>query len=489
MQRAQGSTGLHLARPRRRRRPSPWSGLILAFLLTAFILAFAYTGYLAYAWARAAVAGAPSLAELTRSRLNPPAQAQGDTTGSAPAVSPQLQPQAKRQAPNLRRKERINVLILGTDQRPDDPVASRTDTMIVVTLDPATGKAGMLSLPRDLWVTVPGFGEAKINTAYQTGEIRGYPGGGPALAKATVEQLIGYPIHYYVRLNFDGFRQLIDAIGGITVDVPKEIRDDKFPDNNYGYDPLYIPAGRIHMDGELALKYARVRHVDSDYGRARRQQQVLLAVKDQLFRRDMISYILPKIPSLAATLAGSVNTDIPLDQIPALVELARTADLDNVQQVVLDDRMGFEQNTEKTGWILVPDPARYRPAVDALFGTAPEPTAEPQPQPDETQALAQRVAAEGASIIVLNGTDRPGLALHTSEWLLSQGFHVIGYGNADRSDYEHSVLIDYTGKRLTVQHLQALFNIAPENLRQGRSEQISADIRLIVGADFTLPGQ
>lgn len=479
---------MRMARPRRRRQASPWSGLVLGFLLTAFILAFTYTGYLVFAWARSAVAGAPSLAELALPRLRPPIRTVPDT-GSVAGVNAQPQTQPKRQAPNLSRKERITVLILGTDQRFDDPVASRTDTIIVVTADPATGKVGMLSLPRDLWVTIPGYGEAKINTAYQIGE-RSYKGGGPALAKATVEELIGYPIHYYVRLNFEGFRQLIDAIGGIYIDVPKEINDPKFPDNNYGYDPLYIPKGRIQMDGELALKYARVRHMDDDYARARRQQQVLLAVKDQLFRREMISTLLPKIPSLATTLANSVSTDIPLDQAPALVELARNLDLDNIQQAVIDNRMGNEYNDEKRGWILEADPARYRPVVDALFAPAPESQPSANAQEDEAQILAQNLAAEGATIVVLNGTERVGLALRTSEWLLSKGFFVMGYGDADRSDYPHSILVDYSGKNpFTIQQLATLFNVTPDNMRKGDSETAVANIRLILGADFVLPEQ
>ncbi|MCC7355668.1 MAG: LCP family protein, partial [Anaerolineae bacterium] len=145
-----------MARPRRRRQASPWSGLVLGFLLTAFILAFAYTGYLVFAWARSAVAGAPSLTELALPRLRPSVRAAPDNEPAA-GVNPRPQTQTKGQAPNLARNERITVLVLGTDQRFDDPVASRTDTIIVVTADPATGKVGMLSLPRDLWVTIPGF--------------------------------------------------------------------------------------------------------------------------------------------------------------------------------------------------------------------------------------------------------------------------------------------------------------------------------------------
>ena len=154
--------------------------------------------------------------------------------------------------------------------------------MILVTVDPGTKTAGMLSIPPDLLVPIPGHSENRINVAHFLGERDKYPGGGPALAKKTVQYTLGIPVQYYVRINFEGFEKLIDAIGGIQVEVKSAIHDEKYPDNNYGYMTVDIPAGLQHMDGKTALQYARARHGSSDFSRARRQQQVLRAVRDKV---------------------------------------------------------------------------------------------------------------------------------------------------------------------------------------------------------------
>ena len=130
----------------------------------------------------------------------------------------------------------------------------------------------MLSIPRDMAVRDPMTGETvKVNTIYGLGEIRGYPGGGAEYMRQTLSEVTGYPIDYQVTVNFDGFRQIIDLVNGIDIDVPKDIIDNEYPTEDYGTEKLFIPKGLQHMDGDLALKYARTRHGDSDYVRAARQ--------------------------------------------------------------------------------------------------------------------------------------------------------------------------------------------------------------------------
>jgi len=147
---------------------------------------------------------------------------------------------------------------------------------------PLQGSVGMLSIPRDLWVTIPGYGENRINTAHYLGDKNGYPGGGPALAMKTVQYNLGVPVHFYVRVDFDGFRRIVDTLGGIDIEIPQTINDPKYPDENYGYDPFYIEAGLQHLDGDTALKYARTRATaGADFARARRQQQVLFAIREK----------------------------------------------------------------------------------------------------------------------------------------------------------------------------------------------------------------
>ena len=149
--------------------------------------------------------------------------------------------------------ERMNILLLGIDQRPnDDPDTTRTDTMIIFSLDPATKTAGMLSIPRDLYVPLPNRDQDRINTAHVYG--------GPQYAMETIQYNFGIPMHHYVRVNFNALVTLVDLVGGIDIYVDQDIDDQAYPDENYGYDPFVISAGWHHMDGATALKYARTRH-------------------------------------------------------------------------------------------------------------------------------------------------------------------------------------------------------------------------------------
>ena len=137
-------------------------------------------------------------------------------------------------------EERINFLFMGVDLRCDEDGPTHTDSIMIVTIDPLTMSAALLSLPRDLWVEIPGFGVDRINQAYYFGQAYEYPGGGQALAMETVEALLGVPVEYYVTVDFQGFIDAVDLIGGIVVDVPEPIDDPDYPDNCYGYEPFFI---------------------------------------------------------------------------------------------------------------------------------------------------------------------------------------------------------------------------------------------------------
>ncbi len=260
-------------------------------------------------------------------------------------------------------KDRVNILLLGIDKRPGEGRSWRTDAIILVTIDPANKTVGMLSIPRDLWVTIPGYGENRINTAYSRGESKGYPGGGAALIKETVRYNLAVPVHYYVYLDFEGFREFIDAIGGIDVNVRREIRDDEYPDDSYGYDPLYIPAGPQHMNGDMALKYTRTRHGTSDFDRSRRQRDVLLAVRDKVLRLDL----LPRVPELMTTLADNIQTDLQLHQILALAQLAIEIDQNNVRMAAIDGSMTTAHRTETGASVLLPRYDKIRPLIEEMF--------------------------------------------------------------------------------------------------------------------------
>ncbi len=482
------------ARPpfRPSRKPTPiWPGLLLGFLLASFLLAFAYSSYLLYRWARATIAGSTGVTPLTT-----PAIAGEHLLGTPEAVltSPPV-PGAVPTAPPWEpsRKERVNILLMGMDQRPGERGPTRTDTLIVLTVNPATGRVGMLSIPRDLWVRIPGYDIfGKINTAYVVGEQHRYPGGGAALAKQTVSELIGYPIHYYVKVNFDGFRRLIDLIGGIDIYVPRDINDPTFPDDNYGYDPLFIPAGQHHMNGDLALKYARTRHVDDDYGRARRQQQVLLATKEQLLRTDMIPSLILRLPQLMQTFADSVETDIPVDRMVALANLARYLDLNNIQQLVIDRTLGEERNDPNIGYVLIPNRGAIRPLMDEMFGDLPLTEASNEPallvEASTTQSQSGP-AAEQARIAVLDGGNNPQAAQLIADWLKAQGFQIVEVGQAERSTYPRALIRIFVRKPHTIAQLQTLLGQVEVQDLSGTVATPPRDIEIVIGKDFSLAGK
>ncbi len=235
---------------------------------------------------------------------------------------------------------RVNILVLGIDQRAGMTDPARTDTMLLFTLDRQAHTAGMLSINRDLWVKIPGGQrEGKINTAHFLGEVERVPGGGPALAMQTVQAAFDVPVQYYIRLNFSAFEQLIDLIGGIDLNVEQSIDDPDYPDAGFGYEPFHIDAGWQHLDGRTALKYARTRATPgSDLDRVKRQQQVIMAVRDKLLKEKRLPQLLTQIGSLLSMYSGSIQTNLTPGQLRELIEFAAGIDRDQIYAVTFDQQ-------------------------------------------------------------------------------------------------------------------------------------------------------
>lgn len=377
--------------------------------------------------------------------------------------------------PNVDAGERINVLLLGIDRRHDEEGPWRTDTMIVATFDPKTKTAGMLTIPRDLYVPIPapGAGEAKINTANFFGDSSKYPGGGPALAKKTVEYNLGIPIHYYVLLDFDGFRRIIDALGGIDVDVPEAIDDPEYPTEDYGVMHLQIPAGRQHMDGDTALKYARSRKTTSDFDRSKRQMQVILAARDKALRINALA----QAPQLLAELGNAIETDMAPEQLLALAPVVAQVRADNIKTRSIDLSMTYEIKLNTGADVLWPDREKISALVQELFST---------PASGSTISISP-LKAEAARIVILNGTNKDGLAAMASRYLKNNGFNVVQIGNAERRDYSSTVLVDLGDKPTTLAWLSEHMNVAASNIRHNVTTQRDSDIRVILGSDWTPP--
>jgi LCP family protein required for cell wall assembly len=491
------------------RSPAPtWLRFLIGFFLVVFLLGGLYSGYLFYATVREIVARAdlPSLPVVQLPALSLPEAAadQGEEVVEPLPEMPEMTPVAGSMdlsyeppaAPAVSTDaERINILLLGIDRRNSKSWAYRTDTMIIVTVDPAYKTVGMMSIPRDLYLLIPGMGERRINEANGLGYQYDYPGGGPALLKRTIEHNFGIPIDYYIMIDFDGFKEIVDTLGGIDVNVPRELHDTMYPSPKPGdphaYGTVHFDAGWQHMDGERALQYARSRMSTSDFDRADRQQRILLAIRDKALGLGLI----PKLPALFATMGNMVKTDMTLQEMTELALLAPQVDIGNMKQVVIRKPMVYGQKVGEAA-VQLPRWDLINEAVSDLFGRPieVEPTPTPAP-PTPTPTLApveieafQELADEGARIAVQNGTSEPNYAARVAALLLEQGYQVVEFGDADRLDYPSTVIVDYTAKTFTLESLIEKFQVTPENVRRSPNLRSQVDIRIIVGQDFVLRG-
>ena len=380
---------------------------------------------------------------------------------------------------------RTTILLMGIDKRQgmEQERAFRTDTMILITIDPVGKKVGMLSIPRDLWVNIPGFeARDRINTANFKGDAYRLPGGGPELAIETIAANLGIQADNYIRINFTAFETLVDEIDGIEINVPQAIDDPRYPDCCTGYDPLYIPQGVRHMDGSLALKYARTRATyGGDFDRAARQQQVLLAVRDKILTMKMLPKLVARAPKLYSTLSGSYDTDLTLEKIVGLMDLVREIDSDNIQSIVINgDYLLNEFTTSEGAQVVLLDSQAFRKVREQMFY---------KPAPYIQSTIDTNILAldELATIEIQNGSARGGIANMTSEYLKEQGFSVISVGNADQFDYQNTIIYDYSGSYYTTRWLAEHFNVQPTHIIDISDRSSSADVRIIIGRDFVLP--
>ncbi len=346
----------------RRGSSSPlWHRAFFTLLFLAYIAGGLYFAYLFSGTMRALLARQSLPAAQTLARVLPAQQAGASTQPQDRPLTPDEAP------PPIWDQGRVNILLLGVDQRPceDTGGAWRTDTMILVGLDPDTKTASMLSFPRDLWVEIPTVGANRLNAAHFFGEAYEYPGGGPALAKRTIQDNFGVPVHYYIRINFDGFRKVVDALGGIDIEVQEPIWDDRYPTDDCQYQTVQFDVGQYHMDGDQALKYARSRHYSSDFDRARRQQQVLFAIYDKATSLQVI----PRLPELWAAKDEAVQTDLSLIEVMKLARLGMQVDRENIRRGVIDESMTYSMTTEKGWQVLNWDRQKVGALLQELFGT------------------------------------------------------------------------------------------------------------------------
>jgi LCP family protein required for cell wall assembly len=316
--------------------------------------------------------------------------------------------------------ERLNILLAGVDTHNYGSTSYNTDTLIVVSIDPVTKQVAMFQVPRDMAdVPVPSNAQGlwgrtyggKINSWYdqnrnrkdlwpgKTVETRGFNA-----VKAILGQLYGLDIRYYVKVDFAGFRRVVNTLGGVLINVQMPVYESEYP-TGQGLSRLYIPAGPQLMGGADALKYARSRHraTGGDFDRGRRQQRVLLSVREQMSAQAIIA----NLPGLVDALRTSVKTDIPVSELSKLLALAESVDTKNIKSYVFSPSYyATEYPNSPRGYIITPNVARIRKAVSQAFSIKPE-----------VIALRDRLDAEGARAWILNGSGRAGLSNDAADYL------------------------------------------------------------------------
>jgi LCP family protein required for cell wall assembly len=445
-------------------------GLAIAFLVAATV-----TAYLAFFAVRDLVAEWNFTDIAGLSLVQSPTKA---PEGGPPDVNTPLQSPSGPTPQPWDGASRVSVLIMGLDYRDweADQGAPRTDTMILFTIDPLSRTAGMLSIPRDLWVNIPGFEPNKINTAYRFGEVYNLPGGGPGLAMKTVEGLLGVPINFYALVDFYAFERFIDEIGGVDVEVPEEIKVDPIGKAN----TVVLEPGVRTLSGEVALAYARARNTEGgDFDRAQRQQQVTLAIRDQVLSLNLLPILISKAPVLYQEIAAGVHTNLTLEQALKLAVLATQIPEGGIKRGVIGPPSQVTFGISPEGLdILKPIPDQIRLLRDDIF------TADSFGRPAAVATdPAELVGAEAARLSVLNGTFTAGLAAETSDFLNKEGLEVALTDNAGQA-YNFTTLIVYSGKPYTVQYLVDTMLIVPNRIFFSYDPASDIDIEINLGEDW-----
>jgi LCP family protein required for cell wall assembly len=379
-------------------------------------------------------------------------------------------------------RERLNILLIGADEQKG---GHNTDTLITVSIDPVTKQVAMFSLPRDtVDLPVPpgpaqrvwgrDYGQ-KINSFFAQNRRRSdlWPGNdrtrGYNALKAILGELYDLKIRYFVEVNFEGFKKVIDAVGGVTINVQVPVSDDEFPGTTGRTQRLYIPTGLQHMDGDQALRYARSRHTSTDFDRGARQQRVLLSLRQQADPQALI----PRLPELVAALKSAVRTDVPVNQLDELLGLASQVDTANIRSFVFAPPL-YSRDTcaDSRGCVVIPNVNRMKQAVKNAFSADPR-----------DEALRQALAAEGAHVWVQNGTSVTNKGTRLAAYLEYHGLAASApRGRPKGSVPSKTVITVYNGAETkvpgTIAYLEKLFDVT---VKTKADPAIPVDVVVLVG--------
>lgn len=379
------------------------------------------------------------------------------------------------------RDGRINILVLGVGGEGHEG-ANLTDTIILVSVDPKTKQVGMLGIPRDLLAPIPGYGYRRINNAYAFAEeVRS--GSGGALAKKVVGDVFGLEVNYFITVDFNGFKQLIDDLGGVTVDVEKGFTDPYYPTENFKTQVVSFEAGRQSMDGSQALAYARSRHgtngEGSDFARSKRQQNLIMAVRDKSLSLGVIANP-AKLLRIYQTFSDHISTDFESWEVLRLANMIKDVRQDKIVRKTLEEAPygPLVPRMIEGAFVLLPESGSW----DEVRSTA---------QNIFTSANRPEQKKKKITIEIQNGTVVPGYAAGIAEILRREGYQVTKVGNAKLRDYEKTVIYENIGQTEYPEDLVKLrgllgANVSPSPLPQAQEgavakEEQSTDFIIILG--------
>lgn len=371
---------------------------------------------------------------------------------------------------------RVNILLIGVGGDGHQGGAL-SDTILVASIDPIAKDVAMLSIPRDLYVAIPGYWSTRINAAHAFGEQDKVEGGGPALLTDTLEDVLDIDIHYYARADFKGFVEAVDIVGGIDVKVEETLYDSSYPTEGMGgTEVFHLEAGEQHLNGKTALKYVRCRKgtCGDDYGRAARQQQALISLKDKALSLGVVSSP-TKVTGLLNTIGNHAQTNLGLTEITRLIEISQEVDSNKIETTVLDTSPESFLAGQNIGGaaVLVPRAGvgNYLDIQKFIRG----------------YFIDGFIRKEKPTVTVLNGSLKAGLATETAELLESYGYKVKHSGDAPTTDYITSRVI-FSGdkdnkKPFTAQYLSRRFN-SPVEDKLPKGVTADTDFVIILGSDY-----
>lgn len=400
------------------------------------------------------------------------------------------------------RKDRVNILLLGMGG-PGHDGPYLTDTIILASIEPSTNQIAMFSIPRDLAVKIQDEGIRKINNANAFGENK-EPGSGAVFATTVIEDTFDTDVHYYIRADFTAFQEIIDEVGGITINVPRSFTDMQYPDGKNGVMTIYFQKGAERMTGARALQYARSRHGNnsegSDFARASRQQQMLVALKEKVLSFETLSNPV-RIHHIITSLNTHITTNLSFPDIIALIKRAKRLNTRDMTTVVFDTNNYLTAATGADGaFLLVPSSGTFKEMEEQIKNIFDEPKTDLSTSPVRGQGEVSTkhdilsnqelnvTQVSSINIEIQNGTWRAGLAAQAKKILEDANLPVTRVGNTPARPVSTSGIYAIIQNAVSIEQLTTIKEILNIPMQQTIPSDIiaatSTEVLVILGEDY-----